>query len=256
MNTIDLRKKQVAKIAKDKNISGTQKAQVVLALDFSGSFEPLYRNGFVQRVIERLVPVAMHFDDNGEMEFYLFESSCRKHKNNVTSSNVDGIINREILSKYSFGGTQYAPAINAIVEDYIPGAHSTSLIKEKKKSMFGSLFGGKKDADVMESPATVKIKDPVYVLFITDGENSDHELSEEAIKNASKYGIFFQFVGLGNATMSFLDRLDTMEGRFIDNANFFQLNDIDKVSDEELYDRLLNEFPSWIGLAKNKGLIS
>src|SRR5208283_1739944 len=111
MKTIDLRKQQVATIAKAKNV-GNQKAQVVLMLDISGSFESLYRNGFVQRVIERLVPVAMHFDDNGEMEFYLFESSCRKHNKNVTASNVDGIINREILGKYSFGGTQYGPAIN------------------------------------------------------------------------------------------------------------------------------------------------
>src|ERR1039457_7314369 len=99
MNTIDLRKEKVAKIAATKNVS-TQKAQVVLMLDISGSFEPLYRNGFVQRVIERLVPVAMHFDDNGEMEFYLFESSCKKHSKNITSSNVDGIIKREILDEY------------------------------------------------------------------------------------------------------------------------------------------------------------
>ena len=92
-------------------------------------------------------------------------------------------------------------------------------------------------------------------MFITDGENSDHALSEEAIKNASNYGIFFQFVGLGNANFGFLDKLDTMSGRAMDNANFFQLNDIDKVSDEELYDRMLNEFPSWIDLAKKANII-
>ncbi|MGK7379234.1 VWA domain-containing protein [Planococcus sp. 1R117A] len=33
-----------------------------------------------------------------------------------------------------------------------------------------------------------------------------------------------------------------MEGRFIDNANFFHLEDVNKVTDEELYDQLLDEF--------------
>jgi len=48
---------------------------------------------------------------------------------------------------------------------------------------------------------------------------------------------------------------DTMDGRFIDNANFFQLNDLNKISDEELYDRLLAEFPTWLREAKIKRII-
>ncbi len=43
-----------------------------------------------------------------------------------------------------------------------------------------------------------------------------------------------------------------MEGRFIDNANFFHIEDIEKISDEELYNNLLNEFPSWLIEAQRK----
>ena len=46
-----------------------------------------------------------------------------------------------------------------------------------------------------------------------------------------------------------------MSGRFIDNANFFALDDFKKVSNSELYSRLLNEFPQWLQEAKNKGII-
>ena len=46
-----------------------------------------------------------------------------------------------------------------------------------------------------------------------------------------------------------------MEGRFIDNANFFALDDIDSISDEQLYERLMGEFPIWLKQAKQKNIL-
>ncbi len=43
-----------------------------------------------------------------------------------------------------------------------------------------------------------------------------------------------------------------MEGRYVDNANFFHTENIDKISDDQLYDKLLNEFPEWIKEAREK----
>lgn len=236
---INLRKEIINQVVNDKGLSNV-KAQVVLVLDYSGSMEGMYNSGFVQRVIERLVPVAMQFDDNGEMELYMFQNNCIRHPKNITASSVDGIVNREIKGKYSFGGTQYAPAIRAIMEDYVPAS-------KEKKGIFGNMFGGK---------TVTNSTDPVYVIFVTDGDNSDKSYAEDAIKEISKYGVFFQFVGIGDASMAFLDKLDTMSGRTIDNANFFQVNDMDKISDKDLYERLLGEFPSWIKEAKSKGIIT
>ena len=242
MSTINLRKNIINTVVENKGLTGV-KAQVVLVLDYSGSMEPLYASGFVQRVIERLVPVAMQFDDNGEMELYMFENSCKKHPNNITAASADGIVNREIKGKYSFGGTQYAPAIKAILRDYVPAA------VEEKKGFLGSMFGSKPNI-------TGNTKDPIYVIFVTDGDNSDKPSTDAAIIEASKHGVFFQFVGIGSASMTYLDKLDTMSGRYIDNANFFQVNDLDKIEDKELYERLLTEFPSWISEAKSKAILS
>lgn len=235
MSTIDLRKQIVKEISLAKNIQDV-KAQVVLVMDYSGSMDGLYRSGFVQRLIERLVPVAMQFDDNGEMEMYMFHNNSMRHKNAITEKNVNGIVNREITPNYRFGGTSYAPPINDIVKDF--------LTVNEKKSFFG-----------LRSTTTSASKDPVYVIFITDGQNDDKSQSEKAIREASKYGAFFQFVGIGNACFDFLEKLDDLDGRVIDNANFFQANDLDKMSDKELYDKLLTEFPSWLNEAKSKGII-
>lgn len=230
---IDLRKDIVNKIATAKGL-GSQKAQVALVLDYSGSMDPLYKNGFVQRLVERLVPLAMQFDDNGEMELYIFQNNCQKHKNNITLANFDGFVNREVYGKYNFGGTYYAPAFKMITEEYAP---------TQSKGFFG--FG-------KSSPS----KDPAYVIFITDGDNSDRENSTKQIIEASKSPIFFQFVGIGNASFSYLDQLDTMKGRACDNANFFQANDLEKMSDEELYNSLLSEFPSYINEARKLGILA
>jgi hypothetical protein len=47
-----------------------------------------------------------------------------------------------------------------------------------------------------------------------------------------------------------------MKGRVVDNCNFFALDDIHSISNSELYERLLNEFPDWLKVAKSKGIIS
>ncbi len=92
------------------------------------------------------------------------------------------------------------------------------------------------------------------MLFVTDGDNHDPPEAEKAIVQASKSPIFWQFVGIGKGKFSFLEKLDTMSGRFIDNANFFALNDIGSISDDELYKRMLTEFPSWLREARHKKL--
>lgn len=234
LKKIDERKGIVLNLKKEKGIEN-QKAQVALCMDISGSMSSLYRSGYVQQVIERLVPVALQFDDNGELDLYMFSDSCKKHKNNVTLANLDGFVQNEIMKNYNFGGTEYAPPINLIRKE----------VENSGKSFLG--FGG--------GSKPKKLKYPIYVIFITDGENADKNYAEEAIREASKYGIFFQFVGIGNAAFSFLEKLDNLSGRFIDNANFFKVPDLNRMSDADLYSQLLNEFPSWLTLAKQNNLI-
>lgn len=231
---LDLRKQIVLNLSKSLGLEN-QKAQVILCMDRSGSMDDMYRDGTVQSVLERIVPVAMQFDDDQSFELLLFDNHCRSHGTNVTVANCADFVKRE-LGNYDFGGTEYAPPIKAIVEKYCT---------KKSGGFLG--FGSKQEA--------VKLSVPVYVIFITDGDNSDKDAARAAIKMAASHGIFFQFVGIGRTNFKFLEELDTMPGRFIDNANFFKLNNVNKTSDDELYKLLLAEFPSWITLAKQKGAL-
>ncbi len=245
------------------------KARIILVLDYSGSMAGMYDNGFVQRVVERIVPIAMAFDDNGELETYLFHDNFYKVDRAATKDNIIGYVDSIIKGK-SMGGTNYAPVLNAIVGSniqYERQSYTTKVSVEKPaKSFWGKLFGATTVEEV-EVPQVTMVpkteqdrpdKTPTYVIFITDGENGDRANTIDVIKKMSHLPIFIQFIGLGPNLFSFLKQLDEMEGRFVDNANFFEMteNDLRNESDETLYRRLLNEFAGkWIFEAATKNLI-
>ena len=92
------------------------------------------------------------------------------------------------------------------------------------------------------------------MIFITDGEVGNSSEIKKLMREASEKPIFWQFVGVSGKDYGVLKKLDTLKGRYIDNANFFALDDFRSVSTQELYSRLLNEFPLWLQAAKNKNM--
>lgn len=94
---------------------------------------------------------------------------------------------------------------------------------------------------------------PVFIIFINDG--GVVKPTKKVITAASIQPIFWQFVGIGKSDFEVLMQLDTMKGRLVDNANFIHLDRIEQLTDEELYDQLLNEFPLWLKAAKEKRII-
>lgn len=74
--------------------------------------------------------------------------------------------------------------------------------------------------------------------------------------DVAKLPIFWQFVGLGGRGYGILKKLDDMTGRVIDNCSFFELDDLDDISEEALYENMLEEFPSWLKEAREIGLIT
>lgn len=222
LKQLNLRKDSIQSLClKKKELNGLI-ARVCMVLDFSGSMDILYKNGRVQEVIERLLPVAMQFDDNGVMEAWLFSNDCDRIPDISLDNYYDYIRNYKLLKTYYMGGTEYAPVMQDVVHKY-----------------------------VKEEPADI----PTLVLFITDGDNADKETTTRVITEASKYPIFWQFVGIGSSRFTYLEQLDEMEGRFVDNANFFSVNDLSRISDDELYNKLLGEYPKWISKVKNLGLL-
>ena len=217
---ISLRKDIVIEEAKKKNIS-VQNARVVFALDHSGSMRSMYKDGTVQEILERIFPLAMYFDDNSEMEFYWFDTTY-KELEPVNCSSLDGYVEKIILSKNDhFGGTCYAPVMTEIFKRYV-----------------------KKD------PANI----PTFVIFITDGNNSDKKATKDILTKASEYNIFWKFIGIGDEKFEFLEKLDELKGRFIDNANFISVNDIKGIKDSTLYSDLLEEYNDWLDLCRKSGI--
>ncbi len=217
---VSLRKDIILDEVKRNNITATT-ARVVFVLDHSGSMMTMYKNGTVQDVLERIFPMAMCFDDNAELEFYWFDNIFKEFEP-VTADNLEGYVQKVILSKKDhFGGTCYAPIMTEILNRY-----------------------GRKE------PMNI----PTFVIFITDGANSDKPAAKRAITEASRYNIFWKFVGIGNAKFDFLENLDNLTGRFIDNANFVNFSNISSISDNELYAQLLDEYNDWISLCKSHGI--
>lgn len=210
---ISLAKEEITKVCLTKKPLQNLVANVAIALDYSGSMDSLYSNGTVQDTLEKLLPLAMTFDDNETMEVWRFGNSC-KRLNDLTLNNVSGYLENE-NSNCPNEGTNYAPVIKDIVKTY-------------KKN-----------------------KIPAYIIFITDGDNFDKEATSEIIKEASKYPIFWQFVGVGSASFNFLQALDDMTDRYIDNADFFKVRNMSDIT----YENLLNEFPNWLSNPKVEGML-
>lgn len=217
LKQLDLRKNEVAQLCLTKPSLDGLTSRVALVLDYSGSMRDLYNNGTVQAVVEKVLPIAMNFDDNGSMEMWIFENGFKRLED-ISLNNFYGYVKENIM-KYRMGGTCFAPVMEDVFNRYIK-----------------------------EDPANL----PNYVIFITDGENSDASRTTELLKKLSNYPIFFQFVGIGDCDFRYLRKLDEMSGRYVDNANFFAVRDVNTVS----YDQLLSEYPAWLADEKVKKMIA
>ena len=204
---------------KKKNLETTV-ARVGLVLDISGSMVPRFKNGTVQSIVNKTLPLAVQFDDDGELDFWFYGTTARK---------MDSVN----LKNYTV----------AVPEDW-------------KHLMLD--LGGRNNEPIVMRMVVDEYKDtkiPAYVLFITDGGVNQKREIQNIITESSHLPIFWQFVGVGGKNYGILEKLDTMTGRYVDNAGFFALDDFKKVSNEELYARLLEEFPSWLEEIKKKGMI-
>lgn len=222
------------------------KARVALCLDISASMSRLYSSGQMAAFTDRILALAARFDDDGELDVFLFGTSVQQPEP-MDLGNSRGYVDN-LMRRYKLeGGTYYGAAMKAIRQHYYPNGGR----------------GGKPISDRM----------PVYVMFVTDGQTMDEKVSEQQIREASFEPIFWQFMGIGKSNksgnnkkkgffarllesdFSFLEKLDTMEGRYIDNANFFSVDKPDEESDEDLYELLLSEYKAWLPLARQKGLL-
>ena len=201
------------------------KARVVLVLDASGSMNGQYKQGVVQEVVNRVLPLAVSFDDDGQLECWAF-GDYPQHLTPVGLHNFRGYIDTD------HGGWR----------NWELGSRINSEWRVIEQVIDYCQRGGDRS--------------PVYVVFISDGGITDSSRITKLIRDAAKLPVFWQFIGVKGRNYGILEKLDDLTGRVVDNCNFFALDDLNDISEEALYDRMMEEFPSWLKEAKAKGIIA
>jgi stress response protein SCP2 len=258
-----------AGVSLEKKGLGDHKARVALCLDISASMSRLYHQGKVQALCERVLGLAVQLDDDGMCDVFTFGTGGYE-EGPIDLRNYSGWVDNLVRRRRLEGGTNYNKAMRAVREHYFPDGHG------KKRT----------------SPRPDQR--PVYVMFVTDGHTTDQNGTRDQVTWSSYEPLFWQFMAIGSSSrqvkaggppppprkkslfgaggggggfmarlaaamsmdFSFLEELDEMGGRYLDNANFFSVADPGELSDDQLYDLMMEEYPSWLKQAQANGLVT
>jgi hypothetical protein len=222
-----------------------QKAKVAVALDYSGSMTQVYGSGAMQRLVEKALALATQFDDDGAIDFFVFDTKAA-YLGEISLDDFAGSVGR-LTKGRRMGTTNYADAFLAVRNHFgfAPPA-------PPKKGFFGL---GKAQPALTGSMLTTPADLPVYALFLTDGAPDNKDAAIRALTEVSTAPIFWKFLSIGKQSMAFLEQLDSLTQRFVDNANYEPIGDVDAISDAVLFEKMLEEFPDWLKEVRSKGLI-
>ncbi|GAA2806423.1 VWA domain-containing protein [Streptomyces showdoensis] len=204
-----------------------QSVAVYLVVDHSGSMRRYYADGSVQALADRVLGLSAQLDDDGRVPVVFFSTDI-DCETEIELAGHEGRIDRIVAGLGHMGKTSYHLAMDAVIDHYL------------------------------DSGTTA----PALVVFQTDGGPVDKAAAERYVCKAARLPLFWQFIGFGDPgskQFDFLRRLDELAvpaKRPVDNAGFFHAGqDPRRVPDEELYDRLVAEFPAWLAAARARGIV-
>lgn len=240
---LSLRKQQVAVSMQKAGATEPIIARVILVLDASGSMTDLYSKGTVARAVERIAAVSAVLDDDATMQAWTFASFPARLPDLQIGDLPKWIPMHLRVGEMKFGRRKKDQPLygrDGRVDMKMVG------IQNEEHKVINQIRGF-----VHQNPLPV----PTLVLFFSDGGvYRDREIEAE-LRAAVEEPIFWQFIGLGNNDYGVLERFDELPNRRVDNVGFFSVDDIEKVPDQSLYDRVLQEFPSWIKTARAAGIL-
>ncbi|GLW47907.1 toxic cation resistance protein [Streptomyces sp. NBRC 14336] len=203
------------------------RAAVYLVIDYSGSMKPYYQDGSVQALADRVLGLSAHLDDDGRVPVVFFSTDVDA-ETEIALADHQGRIERIVAGLGHMGKTSYHLAMDAVIDHYLDSGSRA----------------------------------PALVIFQTDGGPINKLAAERYLCKASRLPLFWQFIGFGDPhskQFDYLRKLDELavpQKRCVDNAGFFHAGkDPRKVSDRDLYDRMVGEFPKWLAAARAQGII-
>ena len=190
-----------------------------LAVDISGSMQSIFARGDAQRTVNQTVPVALKFDDNGELELFKFDDRC-EYVGVVTRDNFETFLRDNRVSPR--GGTNYAPIVRTTLNHFFGGTEPGSK---------GGLFSKAKPSG-----------EPTLVQIVTDGECSDAREAEKAFVDAQAYNIYYQFIAVGKANFRTIKHLSDK----LPNVGDVYLRDFGMTEDQVYAQVVSDELVSWL----------
>jgi len=248
-------------------------AKVVLVLDISQSMSPLYRNGKVAELVAKTMALGFNIDEDGDLEVIAFGTHSH-YAGTYNISNYRDCVS-DILSKYPLEpGTDYSQPFKMLMDKY-----GDSDLPVYVQFVTDGDTQNRQAAEHMLRELSSK---PCFIQCMAVGEvdympSLDEPVEEVVSKSeapatpAPKRGLFSRLLGIGGDDsvaparsvtqrparnvrlpdgFSFLANLDDLEGRVIDNANFFAIKDPASIDNDKLYGLLMNEYPQWLQAAR------
>lgn len=193
---------------------------VAIVLDASKSMYADYKEGRVQELLEKIFGLSTALDRDASLDVFLFGNESIQLKS-IEAASLDGYVKREIIGSHKINqATNYAKAIECVNNAYF----------------------GRKNA--------------TFVIFVTDGDASDKPHTKAWIHQVCRCPYYFQFVGIGNERFSFLEKLDQLPDRAVDNCGFVRAEDVFRMDEAKLYDAILAELPAWLKEAQRRGWLA